>query len=78
MAPVVRFEIRGAKYLEAYEEYLPFFCKIGWLKFLRTFDGYNEQVTQQFAMAFNGEKALICDRELHLSEEFNAKALTKG
>jgi hypothetical protein len=35
--------------IEAQEDYFPTFERVGWLKFLCMFNGYNAQVTKAFA-----------------------------
>jgi hypothetical protein len=60
--------------IEAQEDYFPTFEKVGWLNFLRMFNGHNAQVTKDFAQTFNGEHAKIGDIELQLDEEIIARA----
>ena len=54
--------------IEAQEVYFPTFERVGWLEFLCILNGYNVQVTKDFAWSFNGEHAKIGDMELHIDE----------
>jgi hypothetical protein len=45
--------------IEAHEEYFPTFERVGWLKNLCMFNGYNAQVTKFFTQSSNGEHAKI-------------------
>jgi hypothetical protein len=63
----------GIELIEANEDYYPTFQKVGWLDFLRMFNGYNSQVTKAFALSFNGEYAKVGDIELQINEEMIAR-----
>jgi hypothetical protein len=39
----------GVELIEAQEDYFPTFERVGWLKFMCMFNGYNAQVTKAFA-----------------------------
>jgi hypothetical protein len=45
--------------IEAQEDYFPNFEKVGWLNFLRMFNGHNTQVAKAFTRTFNGEHTKI-------------------
>jgi hypothetical protein len=47
-----------------------------WLPFLEKFNGNNEEVTKQFAVSFNGEKALIGNHSFRISEDTIAQSIT--
>jgi hypothetical protein len=63
----------GIELIEANEDYYPTFQKVGWLDFLRMFNGYNSQVTKYFALSFNGEYTKVGDIELQINEEMIAR-----
>jgi hypothetical protein len=52
---VVRIELEGAKLLEAYPHMAQRFRDAGWFEFLTTFQGYDEQVSMEFALNFDGD-----------------------
>ena len=59
--------------IKAQEDYFPTFERVGWLKFMCMFNGYNVQATKAFAWTFNGECVKIGDIELQLNQEIIAK-----
>lgn len=69
---ISRFEPR-IELTKAHEDYFPTFQKVGWLDFLRVFNGYNAQVTKYFVLNFNGEYTKIGDTQLQLDEELIAR-----
>jgi hypothetical protein len=64
--------------LEALPEYgatKDIFKQAGWEPFLRKFDGYNDAITLQFALHFDGETAKVGELEFGVTEEFIAEAI---
>ena len=59
--------------LEALPEYgatRDIFKKAGWEPFLKKFDGYNDAITLQFALHFDGGTTKVGELEFELTEEF--------
>jgi hypothetical protein len=64
--------------LEALPEYKAtkeIFKQAGWEPFLRKFNGYNDAITLQFALHFDGETAKVGGLEFRVTEEFIAEAV---
>jgi hypothetical protein len=64
--------------LEALPEYgatRDIFKQAGWEPFLKKFDGYNDAITLQFALHFDGETAKVGELEFGVIEEFIAEAI---
>jgi hypothetical protein len=64
--------------LEALPEYgatRDIFKRAGWEPFLKKFDGYNDAITLQFALHFDGETAKVGELEFGVTEEFIAEAI---
>jgi hypothetical protein len=64
--------------LEALPEYRAtrdIFKRAGWEPFLKKFDGFNDAITLQFALNFNGETAKVGELEFGVTEEFVAEAI---
>jgi hypothetical protein len=64
--------------LEALPEYgatRDIFKQAGWEPFLKKFDGYNDAITLQFALHFDGETAKVGEFEFGVTEEFIAEAI---
>ena len=61
MAPLSRFELSGPEILEADPEVLVLFEKIHWKLFFWGFSGHNEEVTERFALSFDGNIVQIGD-----------------
>ena len=57
MAPVSRFELIGDEYLDAAPECRELVVKVGWLRFLQKFSGFNLVVSRAFTTSFDGMKA---------------------
>jgi hypothetical protein len=49
--------------------------RAGWEPFLRKFNGYNDAITLQFALHFDGETAKVGGLEFRVTEEFIAEAV---
>ena len=56
---VVRLEPEGAELLKAYPQIAQRFRDVGWFEFLTTFQGYDEQVSMEFALNFDGHEVEI-------------------
>jgi hypothetical protein len=56
---VVRLEPEGVELLEAYPQMAQRFRDAGWFEFLTTFQGYDKQVSTEFALNFDGHKVEI-------------------
>ena len=61
--------------LPEYEATRDFFKQAGWEPFLKKFDGYNDAITLQFALHFDGETAKVGELEFGVTEEFIAEAI---
>jgi hypothetical protein len=64
--------------LEALPEYKAtkeIFKQAGWEPFLKKFNGYNDAITLQFALHFDGETAKVGGLEFRVTEEFIAEAI---
>jgi hypothetical protein len=64
--------------LEALPEYRAtreIFKQAGWEPFLKKFNGYNDAITLQFALHFDGETAKVGEFEFGVTEEFIAEAI---
>jgi hypothetical protein len=64
--------------LEALPEYKAtkeIFNQAGWEPFLRKFNGYNDAITLQFALHFDGETTKVGGLEFRVTEEFIAEAV---
>lgn len=47
--------------------------RTGWLNFLEKFNGYNVEVSNAFALSFDGEQAQICNLTLHILDNLISK-----
>ena len=56
---VVKIELEGAKLLEAYPHMAQRFRDTGWFEFLTTFQRYDEKVSMEFALNFDGHEVEI-------------------
>ena len=74
MAPLCRFELEGSEWLIGEPEAAFFIEKTRWVKFLDSFNGHNVEITQRFALYFNGETAQIENLQLILFEGFIVEA----
>jgi len=64
--------------LEALPEYKAtkeIFKQAGWEPFLKKFNGYNDAITLQFALHFDGETTKVGGLEFRVTEEFIAEAV---
>jgi hypothetical protein len=64
--------------LEALPEYKTtreIFRQAGWEPFLKKFDGFNDAITLQFALNFDGETVKVGELEFGITEDFIAKAI---
>jgi hypothetical protein len=64
--------------LEALPEYKAtreIFKQAGWEPFLKKFNGYDDAITLQFALHFDGETAKVGGLEFRVTEEFIAEAI---
>jgi hypothetical protein len=71
---VVRIEPEGAELLEAYPQMAQRFRDAGWFEFLTTFQGYDEQVSMEFALNFDGHEVEIGKMLMLVTEQTIAKA----
>lgn len=55
-----------------YKDFLELLEKNHWVPFLEKFDGYNEKVCVEFASFFDGERALLGNVTIILSEDIMA------
>jgi len=64
--------------LEALPEYKAtreIFKQAGWEPFLKKFNGYDDAITLQFTLHFDGETAMVGGLEFRVTEEFIAEAI---
>jgi hypothetical protein len=61
--------------LPEYKATKEIFKRAGWEPFLRKFNGYNDAITLQFALHFDGETAKVGGLEFRVTEEFIAEAV---
>ena len=71
---VVRLEPEGAELLEEYPQMAQRFKDTVWFKFLANFQGYDEQVSMEFAQNFNGFEVEIRNLMILVIEQTIAKA----
>ena len=69
MAPLSRFEISGRELVEAHEEFVALFKKIGWGSFFRRFSGHNTKVTRQIALSLKENVAQIRGFQFIIDED---------
>jgi hypothetical protein len=74
MAPVVRAEPNGCQALLMFDGAYSDLENLGWLPFIRKFDGYNSTVARQFALSFDGCRAKVGDVQLEITEQFLSSA----
>jgi hypothetical protein len=68
MAPVVRAEPNGCQALLMFDGTYGDLENLGWLAFIRKFDGYNSTVARQFALSFDDCRAKVGDVHLEITE----------
>jgi hypothetical protein len=61
--------------LPEYKATKEIFKQAGWESFLKKFNGYNDAITLQFALHFDGETAKVGGLEFRVTEEFIAEAI---
>jgi hypothetical protein len=61
--------------LPEYEATRDIFKKAGWEPFLKKFDGYNDAITLQFALHFQGGFAKVGELEFEVTEKFISEAI---
>ena len=75
MAPVVRVEPNGTQTLLLYDDAREDLERSGWLVFIRKFQGFNLQTTQEFVFSFDGYMAKVGDVQLEVIEYFLSQAI---
>ena len=68
MAPVVRAEPNGCQELLMFDGTYSDLENLGWLPFIKKFDGYNPTVAWKFALSFDGCRAKVGDVQLEITE----------
>jgi hypothetical protein len=71
---VARIEPKGVELLEAYPQMAQRFRYARWFEFLTTFQGYDEQVSMEFALNFDGHEVAIDKMLMLVTEQTIAKA----
>ena len=71
---VVRLEPKGVEILEAYPQMAQRFKDAGWFEFLTTFQGYDEQVSMEFALNLDGHEVEIGKMLMLVTEQTISKA----
>jgi hypothetical protein len=61
--------------LPEYEATRDIFKQAGWEPFLKKFDGYNDAITLQFALNFEGGSAKVGELEFEVTEKFISEAI---
>lgn len=74
MAPLLRAEPEGPKFMEEYLQVKRMLRKARWLQFIQKFKGYNKEVTKTFARSFGGIEAEIGDLKFTVTEASIAAA----
>ena len=75
MASVVRVKLNGVQTLLSYDNAREDLERNGWRLFIEKFQGFNLQVTQEFALTFDGCREKISDVQLEVTEEFLNQAM---
>jgi hypothetical protein len=75
MAPVVRIEPNVSQTLLLCDDARKDLEGQGCLFFLKRFQGFNLQTTQEFALSFDGCQAKVGDIQLEVTEEFLGQAM---
>jgi hypothetical protein len=71
---VAKIEPEGAKLLEAYPQMAQRFRDAGWFEFLTAFQGYDEWVSMEFSLNFDGHEVEIDKMLMLVTEHTIAKA----
>jgi hypothetical protein len=71
---VARIEPEGAELLEAYPQMAQRFRDARWFEFLTTFQSYDEQVSMEFALNFDGHEVEIGKMLMLVTKQTIAKA----
>ena len=66
--PPLRYELGDISYLEAHLEVFPFFKDDGCYRFCEKIQGSHQQVAEEFALSFDGSKAVIGKEEFMIYE----------
>ena len=66
--PALRQELGDIGYLESHPEVYQFFKDASCYKFYEKIQGSHQQVTESFALSFDGSKALIGKEEFQVDE----------
>ena len=61
--------------LPEYEATRDIFKKAGWEPFLKKFDGYNDAITLQFSLHFQGGFAKVGELEFEVTKKFISEAI---
>jgi hypothetical protein len=61
--------------LPKYEATRDIFQKAGWEPFFKKFDGYDDSITLQFAMCFQGGLAKVGELEFEVTKKFISEAI---
>jgi hypothetical protein len=61
--------------LPEYEATRDIFKQAGWEPFLKKFDGYNDAITLQFALHFEGGSSKVGELEFEVTEKFISEAI---
>jgi hypothetical protein len=70
MAPIVRAEPNGCQALLMYDGAYGDLENLGWLAFIRKFDGHNLIVAREFSLSFDGYRAKVGYVQLEITEQF--------
>jgi hypothetical protein len=71
---VVKIEPKGVEFLEDYPQMAQRFRDVGWFQFLTTFQGYDEQVSMEFALKFDAHEVEIDKMLMLVTEQTIGKA----
>jgi hypothetical protein len=74
MAPIVKIEMNGSHDILSHDDVMDDLIVFGWVKFIQSFEGFDLEITQDFAKTFDGARAKIGDLQLQVSEESIAEA----
>ena len=70
----MRIEPIGIKYLEGYPQVKGLLQRVGWLNFVKKFNGFHKEITKSFSRSFDGSEVEIGDIKFTITESFIAEA----
>ena len=71
--PALRQELGDISYLESHPEVCQFFRDTGYYRFCEKFQGSHQQITEAFALSFDGTKEIIGEEDFMVDETLIAE-----